>query len=260
MKSLRMAAILIVSSILPSVALAQMGGGGGGTQGSAPTDSGLMRMANGAMGAGGMMQDLAVGPDGTLYVVRPVQMMSPGSGGNATQQYAVKQELVAISPADGVVKWRLELTGGHVSEPVFGKDGRIFLALDDGVLMAGQGNRSSGNGSGGGGGMMNPGGATAPRSNPSRFLVITATATAATILANVAVDSDVLGSPRVVSTGAGAADYVVYVTGLEMPSSDRMSDDRDSIPAGEKTLYAFLPDGKIKFKVAIGKSQVGMMP
>jgi hypothetical protein len=217
-------------------------------------------MANEVMGVDGMMQDLGVGPDGTLYVVRPVQMMSPGSGGNATQQYAVKQELVAINPSDGALKWRLELTGGHVSEPVFGKDGRIFLALDDGALMARQGNRSSGNGPGGGG-MMNPGGApAAARSNQSKLLVITATATAATILATVTVDSDVLGSPRVVSTGSGAADYVIYVTGLEMPSVDRMSDDRDSIAAGEKTLYAFLPDGKVKFKVAIGKSQVGMMP
>lgn len=250
MKGLRMVVILTVLLMLPFVALAQMGGGSGG---------GLMRMANGVMGAGGMMQDLGVGPDGTLYVVRPVQMMSPGPGGNAIQQYAVKQELVAINPADGVVKWRLELTAGHVSEPVFGKDGRIFLALDDGPLMAWQGGRPSINGAGGGG-MMNPGGPAASRSNQSRFLVITVTATAATILANVAVDSDVLGSPKVVSTGSGAADYVVYVTGLEMPSVDRMSDDRDSIPAGEKTLYAFLPDGKIKFKVAIGKSPVGMIP
>lgn len=257
MKGLRIVGILTVLLILPSFVLAQMGGGGG-MQGS---NSGLRRMANGAMGAGGMTQDLGIGPDGTLYVVRPVQMMSQGSAGNGNRQYAMKQELVAINPANGMLKWRLELTGGRVSEPVFGKDGRIFLALDDGSLMASQGGRSSGNGpGGGGGGMMNPGGATATQANQSRFLVITATATAATILATVTVDSDVLSSPKVVSTGSGAADYVVYVTGLEMPSFDSMSDDRDSIPAGEKTLYAFLPDGKIKFKVTIGKSQAGMMP
>ena len=105
---------------------------------------------------------------------------------------------------------------------------------------------------------MNPG--NSAQSNKSRFLVISATATSATITTTVQVDSDIFGAPQVVSTGVGPTDYVVYVTGMEMPSRGSNIDDRDSIPAGEKTLYAFLPDGRLKFKVKIGQTMVGIQP
>jgi hypothetical protein len=132
---------------------------------------------------------------------------------------------------------------------VVGKDGRLFLGVDDGQMMP-QGQQ--------GGGMMNPG--NSAQSNRSRFLVISATATSATIARTVEVDSDILGEPQVVSTGVGPSDYVIYVSGMEMPNRGSNVDDRDSIPAGEKTLYAFLPDGNLKFKVKIGQTMVGTRP
>lgn len=253
-------AVLIMLLILSTTpAFSQMGGGmgsgssqgsmhgqGQGGTGSAAGMMGSNGMMGGAMG-NGMMNDLAVGPDGTVFVVRPVQAQAPMTPGNQTQQYAVKQELAAISPADGSVRWKLEFTGGHVSQPVIGKDGKLFVALDDGQMMS-QSQQ--------GGGMMNPGNSTA--SNKSRFLVISATATSATITTNVQVDSDVLGTPQVVSTGVNSTDYVIYVTGMEM--GNLRSGDNDTMPAGEKTLYAFLPDGRLKFKVKIGQMMVGEMP
>lgn len=245
-------------------AFAQMGGGMGSGMGSGgmhgsgqagQSGNGVgpgMMGANGMMGVGmgnGMMNDLTVGPDGTVYVVRPVQVQAPLTPGNPSQQYAYQQELAAVSPADGTVRWKLALTGGHVSQPVVGKDGRLFLGVDDGQMMP-QGQQ--------GGGMMNAG--NSAQSNRSRFLVISATATSATIARTVEVDSDILGEPQVVSTGVGPSDYVIYVSGMEMPNRGSNVDDRDSIPAGEKTLYAFLPDGNLKFRVKIGQTMVGTTP
>lgn len=259
---IRITAVSVATlTLLSTIAFAQMGGGmgsgtgAGGMHGSGQPGAGMgtgMMGANGMMGAGmgdGMMNDLTVGPDGTVYVVRPVQVQAPMTPGNQSQQYAFKQELAAISPADGTIRWRLELTGSHVSEPVVGKDGKLFLGLDDGQMMS-QGQQ--------GGGMMNPG--NSAQSTKSRLLVISATATSATIMATVQVDSDIFGAPQVVSTGLNPADYVIYVTGMEMPSRGSNADDRDSIPAGEKTLYAFLPDGRLKFKVKIGQTMVGIPP
>ncbi|MFZ5928178.1 MAG: hypothetical protein ACOYX1_12090 [Acidobacteriota bacterium] len=211
-----------------------------------------MTGANGMMGAGmgnGMMNDLTVGPDGTVYVVRPVQLLAPLTPGNPSQQYAYQQELAAISPVDGTIRWKLQLTGGHVSQPVVGKDGKLFLAVRGGQVMA-QGQQN--------GGMMNPGETDPP--NYPRFLVISAAATSATIERTVEVDSDILGEPQVTSTGAGPSDYVIYVTGMEMPGGSATVTDTDSIPAGEKTLYAFQPDGTLKFKVKIGQTMVGVTP
>lgn len=231
--------------LFTAAAFAQMGGGmgSGGMHGSSqPGQSGNgvapgMMGANGMMGAGmgnGMMNDLTVGPDGTVYVVRPVQVQAPLTPGNPSQQYAYQQELAAVSPADGTVRWKLALTGGHVSQPVVGRDGRLFLGVDDGQMMS-QGQQ--------GGGMMDPGNTAQP--NKSRFLVISATATMATISRTVELDSDILGEPQVAVTGVGPSDYVIYITGMEMPAEGSDFDDRDSIPAGEKTLYAFLPDGNL---------------
>ncbi len=264
---IRIEVVLALALILSTAAaFAQMGGGmgsgmaSGGMHGSGqPGQSGNgggpgMVGGAGMMGAGmsmgeGMMNDLSVGADGTIYIVRPVQAQAPLTPGNPSQQYAFKQELAAISPADGTVRWKLELTGGHVSQPVVGKDGRLFLGVDDGQMMS-QGQQ--------GGGMMNPG--NSAQSSKSRFLVISATATSATITATVQVDSDILGAPQIVSTGVSPSDYVLYVTGMEMPNRGGNVDDRDSIPAGEKTLYAFLPDGRLKFKVKIGQTMAGTTP
>ncbi len=228
-------------TMIATVAFAQMGGMMGG-QGNDQM-SGMMGGAmGGMMGAGmgnGMANDFAAGPDGTVYVVRAVQAQAPMTPGNPTQRYTFKHELAALSPSDGALRWKLELTGGRVSEPVLGKDGRIFLTLDDGQ-MASQGRQ--------GGGMMGPGGPAG--AGKSRFLVISVSGNSATVATTVELDSDFLSTPKVVSTGLNPADYVVYVTGVDLPE---MTDNRGSMSAGQKILYAFLPEGKLKFKVKISQ-------
>jgi hypothetical protein len=198
-------------------------------------------MMSGGMGSG-MMNDLTVGSDGTVFVVRPVRLQAPSTPANPSPQYAYRQEMAAINPADGTVRWRLELTGGRVSQPVLGRDGKLFLAIDDSQMMS-QGQQA--------GGMMNSG--ASAQSNKSRLIIVTAGPTSATISATVQLDSDVVGEPQVVNTGVGAADYVIYLTGMELAEMGRNVDDRDSIPAGEKTLYALLPNGAVKFKVKISQ-------
>ncbi|MEK7409708.1 MAG: hypothetical protein AAB225_31995 [Acidobacteriota bacterium] len=68
-----------------------------------------------------------------------------------------------------------------------------------------------------------------------------------------------LSAPKI-ATGA-AGNYVVYAYGMEMAGMGlHNTDDRDSIPAGERDLYAFGPDGRLKFKVKLSQAQVGIPP
>ena len=122
--------------------------------------------------------------------------MNPGTG---TSQY----ELVALSPVNGLAKWKLAITGTMVSEPALGKDGKIFMTASD-FVMTGK-NQS-------GGGMMNPGTATGT-ARKSRLIVVTANSTSASISSTIEMDSDVLSAPKVV---AEATNYSVYVTGFEL--------------------------------------------
>jgi hypothetical protein len=59
-------------------------------------------------------------------------------------------------------------------------------------------------------------------------------------------DSDVLSAPRTATDETG--NYVVYVTGFGMGA-----DDKDAIASGQKHLFAFTPDGRIKFSVKINQ-------
>ena len=252
MNKLSLRAILI-AAVLATVTFAQMGGGMGNGMGngtgngmmgpgnSTPTGTNGMGqgMANGmgsamgmsgAMGSREMMDGPTVGTDGTVYVVRLASTSTSSQGMMSSPTGSSKYELVAISPVNGSAKWKLEITGTMVSEPVLGKDGKIFLAASD-FVMNGQ--------SQSGGGMMNSGSSTTT-SGRSRLLIVTAYPTTATVSNTIAVDSDVLSAPR---TADDSGSYVVYATGFEMGT------DSDAIASGTKTLYAFTPGGQIKFSV-----------
>lgn len=240
----------LLSVTIATFAFAQMGSGMGSNSGSGmmgpgnsgtPSGSGMTSVQGmgsgmgmiGAMGSREMMDGPTVGPDGTVYVVRLAStsttnqgMMNPGTG---TSQY----ELVALSPVNGSAKWKLAITGTMVSEPVLGKDGKIFMTASD-YVMNGQ--------SQSGGGVMNPGTSTTS-SGKSRLIIVTAYPTTASISATITVDSDVLSAPR---TADDVSSYVIYVTGFEMGV-----DDKDSVASGQKTLYAFTPAGATKFSVKL---------
>ena len=253
MNKLTLRAILI-AAVLATVTFAQMGGGTGNGMGNG-TGNGMMGPGNstptgtngmgqgmvngmgssmgmsGAMGSREMMDGPTVGTDGTVYVVRLASTStSTGQGMMQSTTGSSKYELVAISPVNGSTKWKLEITGTMVSEPVLGKDGKIFLAASD-FVMNGQ--------SQSGGGMMNSGSSTTTTGR-SRLLIVTAYPTTATVSNTIAVDSDVLSAPR---TADDSGSYVVYATGFEMGT------DSDAIASGTKTLYAFTPGGQIKFSV-----------
>jgi outer membrane protein assembly factor BamB len=222
----RLSCLVLVPVVFTTLAFAQMGGGMGIGSG--------MGM-NGAMGSREMMDGPTVGPDGTAYVVhlasRSVsnpRMMSPSTN---TSKY----ELVAISVRDGSVKWKLEIMGTMLSEPTLAKDGKIFLTASD-FVMNGL-NRA-------GRGMMNP--ASSATSGRSRLIIVPTDVVPARISKTVGVDSDVLSAPRIATDETG--NYVVYVTGFEMGA-----DLQDAIASGQKTLYAFTPDGSIKFTVKINQ-------
>ena len=191
---------------------------GSGAGGGMP-GSGMMDggMPGGMMGAGMGMTGPTVGPDGTAYVVRRT-VVTPQTS-NAQAQ--VKPELVAINVKDGTPKWTLGIDGWMASEPAFGKDGRIFLTASDGGVT----------------------------DSKSALLVIIADQLSARIANRVEVGGDVLSAPRI---AADDASYVVYVIATEM--GGMMDAGPNDSPAGS-TLYAFLPDGRQKFKVQLTQSQ-----
>ncbi len=216
------------------LAFSQMGGGmgggmgsgsgmpgGSGTSGSGMPGSGAGGgmlgggMPGGMMGAGMEMAGPAVGPDGTAYVLRRTVVTTQAN--NTLAQ--VKTELVAINVKDGNAKWTLGIDGWMVSEPAFGKDGRIFVTTS-------------------------AGGASTAK---SALLVVIADQLSARIANRVEVGADVLSAPRIASDDAG---YVVYVIASEM-GRGMMDTDATSDSQAGSTLYAFLPDGREKFKVQL---------
>lgn len=218
----------VLAMVLTTLAFAQMGGGRGDSMG------GGMDMS-GAMGSGEMMNGPTVGPDGTAYVVRLASASTSNQGMMSNSSTASKYELVAISVRDGSTKWKVEIAGAMVSEPVLAKDGKIFLTASD-FVMSGQ-SRS-------GGGVMNSSSPIIPRK--SRLIIVETDLVPARIGNTVEVDSYVLSAPRTATDETG--NYVVYVTGFEMGGNDK-----DAIASGQKNLYAFTPDGRIKFSVKISQ-------
>ena len=189
---------------------------------------------SGRIGMGsGMMNDVAVGPDGTAYVLRRAGQAQPGGmmqPGGTTQ---MNSELVAIDPVTGAEKWKAPIDAEMVSEPAFAKDGRLFVTAAD-VLTTPSG--------------------TTMVSRKARLLVIKPSGSGATVT-STDVESDVLSAPRIAPD-----ESVVYATGFEMAGFMWNSNHDDSVPAGQTDLYAFNVDGTRRFKVTIGRAQFFNMP
>jgi hypothetical protein len=219
-----------------------IGGPAGTTSPSLPYMQMFQSMGGTAMmGSGmgvGMTDDLAVGPDGTAYVIRAIAATPPaGSTSSATSwQY----ELAAISPVDGSAAWKLPVSGGRVSRPVLASDGLIYLTVDNYQMF--YANYLAG------GSMMTPSQAQA---NDGQLLVISHTNSSASVMLTIQAQSDVLSVPRIVADPSGS--YVIYVLGYDMMSWT--SGSGTTFAPGEKMLYAYRPDGSLKFSVKL--SQVG---
>ena len=241
---------VLLTAAFTTLTFAQMGGGmGPGNSGNPGTPSttgmnssqgmasgmGSSMGMSGAMGSREMMDGPAVGPDGTVYVVRLASTSTTNQGMMSPSTGASKYELVAINATNGATNWKLEVGGTMLSEPVLAKDGKIFMTASDFVM---NGKNQSGSG------MMNPGTATGT-ARKSRLIVVTAVSGPASISNTIELDSDVLSAPKVT---AEASNYSVYVTGFEMGV-----DDKDTIASGQKTLYAFTPAGDLKFSVKVNQ-------
>ena len=257
----------LLALMLTSLVFAQMGGGmgngsGGGMMGpgnpgtpSTPgqnngmhqgqtTDHGmgnaLMNAMNMGMGGREMMDGPTIGADGTAYVIRSLTE----STATTTTQAQLRHELVAVNVRDGSARWKLEITGGMISEPALAKDGKLFLTLADFPTATQTG-----------GGMMNPGNAAG--TGKAKLLVISSDPGSARITSTIEVESDVLSTPRVAVDETGS--YVVYVTGFERGSMGYSNgNDNDTIAAGEKHLYAFNPDGRLRFRLKLGEARIGV--
>ncbi|MCZ2078566.1 MAG: hypothetical protein LC130_26675 [Bryobacterales bacterium] len=243
---------LLATALMP-FAFAQMNGGmgGGGMMGSGTPSNGTSGMGSGmgggmngdmqggmsGMGSGvGMMTSgLAVGPDGTAYVVRR-------SGGTSQQmmggaQQATKAELVALNPQNGSTNWTLQIDGTMISEPALAKDGTIFLTTSEPGMNSGAGQ----------GGMHSNNSSTS--SAKPALVIITATVTSARVLNRIEIDADVLSTPQIAPDG-----QTIYVVATEMPD---MMDNASTAATRASTLYAFGPSGNLKFKVQLAQFQLG---
>ncbi|MRR38589.1 hypothetical protein EG829_28865 [bacterium] len=254
---------VLAAALGSSLVFAQMMGGGAGNNATTTPGSGMTSGSGTAsgtyldmfstmggmtgMGSGmgvGMTDDLAVDTDGTAYVIRAIQSVPiPGMGAPiSVWQY----ELVAISPVDGGVKWRLPIPGGRISHPKLAKNNQIFLTVDNYQMFSA--NYKAG------GSMMT---GTDAQENDGQLVIVTHSDRVATILKTVQTTSDVLSAPRIVTDASG--NYSVYVLGYDMMSWTQTSANTGgSFVPGNKILLAFRPDGTLKFSTPLG--QTSMMP
>ncbi len=207
-------------TLIPLGLFAQMGGG--------LTGFGMMGQAMAGMGASGPV----VAADGTIYTLRrgPRQMMG-------MTQMASSLELVAIDPANGSDRWKLPLSGYLLSQLVLAPDGTIFLTDSEPGMMFDFGK-----------GMWGPA-TRGDSAQKSRLIIIATTPDSARIVNQVSIDVDMLSQPVVSSDGAGS--YVVYVNTFDMGEPGAMM--QSGNVSVERALFAFLPDGSIKFMVKLGQ-------
>lgn len=235
---IRMGSCALTLLMASSAGLAQMGGGmgHGDGMGAGPATgmSGGMFMSGGMGMGSGMMNDVAVGPDGTAYVLRRTGQAQPGGMMQPAGMSQTQTELVAVDGRSGTEKWKASIDAEMVSEPAFAKDGRLFVTAADVVITQS--------------------GSTITVSRKARLLVIKPAGSGATVT-STDVESDMLSAPRIASD-----ESVVYATGFEMAGFMAGLNDNDSVPAGQTDLYAFNMDGTRRFKVTIGRAQFNMPP
>lgn len=213
---------LMTFAFVPLGLLAQMNGG--------LTGFGMMGQAMSGMGASGPV----FGPDGTAYVLRTNTGARMTMG---TPSAAAGTDLVAINPADGSDRWKLHLSGYILSQPVFAPDGTIFITDSEpgtmfdwttGMWVA----RTRGD-----------------ASQESRLFVIATTPTSVRIAAQTVLDVDMISQPVLAPDGAGG--YLVYVNTFDMGQPGSMMGTGGT--GVDRYLYAFSPDGTIRFKVKLGQ-------
>lgn len=237
-------AIGLLSVLSGAVLFAQMGGGmmgsagsTGGMHGGASQSNGNgqgfggmmggwgMNGSGGMMGTAGMgvgaMGNFSVGPDGSAYFV---QRTTPTATGQIGQPAQANNDLIALDPQTGATKWKLALTGNRISGPVAAKDGQVFLTIGDSAMWSGVGQ-------------------TTGSQSAAKLLVVSATGT---VLKTTEVESDFVSAPIL---AGDAPNYVVYVVGYDAGTTGSAG----PIEQSERTLYAYYPDGTLKFKAKLGQ-------
>ncbi len=218
---------------------AGMGMGMGGGANSSNPNLTYMRMflgygSGGMMGSGmgfGMTGDLAIGPDGTAYAMR----VTP----SASSSYPAWQyELDAISPANGSILWRLPIPGGRVSQPVIASDGLILVTVDNYQMF--QPNLLMGTW------MTN---ASQPQPAGGRLLVISHTATSASVAVTVQMSSEILSAPLLGADPSGG--YLIYIVGYELMTAQ--TPPAPTFSPTQKTLYAYKSTGALRFSVNLSQ-------
>jgi hypothetical protein len=249
--------IAFLAITLAHYGLAQMGGGmmGGGTTGGGMMGGSLGSggMSNGMMGSGtldgmmggvlgGMMGGMmgggmgsavwgpAVSADGTAYVVR----QSAGGTNGSPNQILVSSELAAIDKTGNVV-WTLPIEGPVVSQPAVGTDGQVFLTV-----------------SGYNWGFGTTGGTNSKAAGQSKLVIVPATGGKTQ---SVTINADLVSVPKVVP---GGDSYAVYVTASDMGFMGWMwnfGNTNAQRSTGGSDLYAFSPNGTLKFSVPLSRWQ-----
>jgi hypothetical protein len=224
-----------------------MGGPNGGTS-PASLSGPYMQMFQGMggtamMGSGmgiGMTEDLALDADGTAYVIRAVGTAQAPAGLPTASSW--QYELAAISPADGHALWKLPISGGRISRPSLAGDGLIYLTVDNYQMF--YSNYLSG------GLMMLPSQAQAI---DGQLLVISHTNSSASVKLTIQTHSDVLSAPKIVADTSSS--YLIYVLGYDMMSWTALpASGTVTFAPGEKILYAYKPDGSLKFSVTLSQA------
>ena len=212
-----------------------------------PSQPGTMMMpgvTGMALGMNGMGM-MTMGADGTFYIVRRLPQTTGGSTTPDPTTY--KSQMVAVNSQDGSTKWTLEIPGVMMSKPALAPDGRLFLTSGS-IAFDHQGIQ---------GGMM--GSQSNSNLSTGKLMVVTADGSSAQIAAQIDVDSHLMATPEFGQNADGS--YTVYMTGFTISQATQQQGmGGSSMADGELDLYAFQPDGTLKYKTKLGDGQMGYGP
>ncbi|MFB3816013.1 MAG: hypothetical protein ACE14L_18070 [Terriglobales bacterium] len=197
-----------------------MMGGGYGMMGGSLT--GMMGGSFASMTGNG--SGLAVGTDGTLYLIRGV---APQAQGQVPQPGTT--QLSAID-SNGNPRWTLPINSTSASQPALGKDGTLFVTTSD--LSNWMYNRNT----------------QADGITPS-LLIVKPAETTASIVATVPLAGQIASAPQIVADNAGG--YVVYVTTADMFNT---TGSNTVATASRSYLYAFSPAGDLKYRLQLNEA------